>query len=216
MTGFARQFTPAELLADGVIHVIGIAASLVAVSVMLALALPRIDPLSGAGLAVYGATLIVMFVASAAYNMIPHLHWKPALRRCDQAAIFLKIAGTYTPLVVILSGLFAYGVLAAIWIAAIAGGLAKLIYGIRFERMSVAFYLALGWASVLLAWPIFVTLPLATSVLLLVGGLLYTAGVVFHLWDRLMFQNAIWHAFVLMASACHFVAISFASMTVAS
>ncbi|GIL03246.1 MAG: DNA-binding protein [Alphaproteobacteria bacterium] len=211
MAGLFRQHSGAERLADGIVHAVGILASLVGVAVLLAVALPRLNAASGTGLAIYGVTLIGMFSASAAYNLVPN--WKPALRRLDQAAIFMKIAGTYTPLVIVISGLFAYAVLAAVWVAALAGGLVKLALGPRFDRLTVPFYLTLGWASLLLAWPIFATLPLSAALLLVAGGLLYSVGVVFHLWDRLAFQNAIWHGFVLAAAACHFTAISVASLS---
>jgi hemolysin III len=208
----ARVYSPGERIADAVIHVLGIGLSLVAVALLLAHAAPRVDASTTTALAIYGAALIALFVASAAYHMVPHLHWKPLLRRFDQAAIFLKIAGTYTPLVVVLGSLFAYGLLAAIWAAALFGAIAKLAFRTRFQQISVALYLPLGWASVLLIWPIWTTLPLAATVLIIAGGVLYTVGVIFHVWEKLKFQNAIWHGFVLAASACHFAAVASASL----
>jgi hemolysin III len=212
VTNANSTFSRAEVMADGAVHLAGIAASFIAVPVLLALTLPRLDFASGVSLAIYGGAIILLFCASAAYHLVPHLHWKPALRSFDQAAIFLKIAGTYTPLVVLIGSVFAYGVLAAVWVAAIAGALGKLLFRRQFDKVSVAIYLPLGWASLLLAWPIFQTLPLVASILIVAGGVLYTVGVLFHVREKLRFQNAIWHGFVLCASACHFAAVASASL----
>jgi hemolysin III len=208
MTNKVRDYSPGERIADGIIHALGISLSIAGFVVLGVTAMPSTDTGTAIALAVYGTLLVLMFCVSAAYHMVPHAHWKPALRKCDQAAIFLKIAGTYTPLVVILGSLFGYFVLVAVWVAALFGAIAKLALGRRFETVSVAIYLPLGWASLLLAWPIFSTLPVAVSVLVVAGGILYTVGVVFHTWEQLKFQNAIWHAFVLSASACHFAAVT--------
>jgi len=210
-----RVHSVGELVADGIVHAIGIAASLIGIGALMAVALPRIDGPAAAGLGIYGVSLVAMFTASAAYNLIPAATWKPLLRRCDQAAIFLKIAGTYTPLVIVLSSLFANVVLAVVWVAALGGGIAKLVSAQRLEGFTTALYLGLGWASLLLVWPMFVALPVGCLLLLLAGGLLYTVGVAFHLWERLKFQNAIWHGFVLAAAGCHFGAVSWASLSTA-
>ncbi|MCB1455269.1 MAG: hemolysin III family protein [Nitratireductor sp.] len=208
MKGIAREISANERMADAIVHGVGIGSSLIAVPLLLAIAIPRVSMGTGISLAIYGVAIITLFTVSAAYHLVPHLDWKPVLKRFDQAAIFIKIAGTYTPLAVILGSIFAYAVLAVVWVAALAGAIAKLALGPRFERISVALYLPLGWASLLLVWPIFATLPLAISILIVTGGIIYTVGVVFHMWESLAFQNAIWHACVLVASACHFAAVS--------
>ncbi|WP_421852017.1 PAQR family membrane homeostasis protein TrhA [Oricola sp.] len=203
------EYTRAERIADGIIHVIGIGASAIAVTVLIILAVPTLDVFSTSALAVYGTTVILLFSVSAAYHMISHHEWRPILRRFDQAAIFFKIAGTYTPLVMLIGSMFAYGVLALVWTIAVLGAIAKLSFWHSIERFSVILFLALGWASLTLAWPIFATLPVVVSMLILAGGLLYSVGVIFHLWEGLRYQNAIWHGFVLAASACHFTAVSY-------
>ncbi|MFZ1815722.1 MAG: hemolysin III family protein [Rhizobiaceae bacterium] len=204
--------SPAERLADGLMHAVGIAASLIAVPLLLASALPVVGSGTGVALVIYGMAIIILFMTSAAYHMVPNLDWKPVLKRYDQAAIFLKIAGTYTPLAILLGSIFAYLFLALIWVVALAGAIAKIALGPRFEKFSVALYLPLGWASLVLLWPIFATLPALASGLIVAGGVLYTIGVLFHIREKLAFQNAIWHAFVLAASACHFMAVSNAAM----
>jgi hemolysin III len=201
------DYTRAERIADGIIHAMGIAASVVGVVVLLAIAMPMLDAFSTSALMIYGVTLVTLFCISAAYHMITHAHWKPFLRRCDQAAIFFKIAGTYTPLVILIGSAFSYSVLAVVWITALTGAIAKLSVWKQMERYSVHLFLALGWASLTLAWPIFSTLPLPVSILILTGGVLYSVGVIFHQWESLRYQNAIWHGFVLAASSCHFAAV---------
>ena len=163
-------------------------------------------------LAIYAMTVIALFLASAANNMIRHHDWKPLLQRFDHAAIYLKIAGTYTPLVVVMGSLYAYIVLAVVWTGALAGAALRMIFGDRFAKISIGLYLLLGWMSLAMLWLMFERLPMGAAVLVIVGGLLYTVGVVFHVWERLHFQRAIWHTFVLAASACHFAAVAWAAM----
>ena len=202
------DYTRAERIADGVIHVVGITASVIAVAVLLVVAVPMLEMSYSTGLAIYGLTVVTLFSVSAAYHMISHAGSRAVLRKFDQAAIFLKIAGTYTPLVLMIGTAFSYAVLAFVWIAALLGAVGKFAFGHRLEGVSVGIFLVLGWASLTLAWPIFATLPIAVSMLVLAGGVLYSIGVIFHVWEGLKYQNAIWHAFVLAASSCHFIAVT--------
>lgn len=209
------DYTRAERIADGVIHVVGITASVIAVAVLLVVAVPTLEMSYSTGLAIYGLTVVTLFSVSAAYHMISHAGSRAVLRKFDQAAIFLKIAGTYTPLVLMIGTAFSYAVLAFVWIAALLGAVGKLAFGHRLEGVSVGIFLVLGWASLTLAWPIFATLPIAVSVLVLAGGVLYSIGVIFHVWNGLKYQNAIWHGFVLAASSCHFIAVTTGAFTLA-
>lgn len=211
----ARELRIEEHVADGVIHVAGIAASLVAIAFLIAIYAPQGSAGMTAALAIYGICVVLLFSTSAAYHLIPHREWKPVLQRFDQAAIFLKIAGTYTPLVAVMGGAYAYGVLAMVWAGAVAGVLLRLFAGDKFSAVSIGLYLLLGWASVLLVSQMFERLPVGAAILVIAGGLLYTVGVVFHVWERLKFQKAIWHGFVLAASACHFIAVAWASLQTA-
>jgi hemolysin III len=215
MARLARKYSISEIAVDGVVHVVGIVASLIAVPVLLVMALPRVGLTSGIGLTVYCAALLLMFVASAAYNLIPGETLKPILRRFDQAAIYLKIAGTYTPLLALLGGLFAWGLLGVVWLAAIFGAVTKLAFVHRFERFTTITYLAMGWAGILVVLPLWRELSGGAVALLVAGGLLYSAGVVFHRWEALKYQNAIWHGFVLAAATCHFIAVSHSSFAAA-
>jgi hemolysin III len=202
------DYTRAERIADGVIHVVGITASVIAVAILLVIAVPTLEMSYSTALAIYGLTVVTLFSVSAAYHMISHAGSRAVLRKLDQAAIFLKIAGTYTPLVLMIGTAFSYAVLAFVWIAALLGAVGKVAFGHRLEGVSVGIFLVLGWASLTLAWPIFATLPIAVSILILAGGVLYSIGVIFHVWEGLKYQNAIWHAFVLAASSCHFIAVT--------
>lgn len=209
----ARDYSQAERVADATIHVIGVIAALLSVPVLVTLAaILRDDGPLVAAVAVYGATLIAMLGFSASYNLAAlrmragrALDW---LRRLDHAAIYVKIAGTYTPFAVIAGGPVGRWLLIGVWSGATLGMLAKLVAPWGWERISVVFYLALGWAFVFAAGPITQSVTGATLVLMAIGGGLYTVGVVFHLWERLPFQNAIWHLFVLVASFVFYAAVT--------
>ena len=206
----------AEHAADGIVHALGIAASLTAFVALLAAYFPKSSAGMALALAIYAITVIGLFIASAANNMILHENWKPLLQRFDHAAIYLKIAGTYTPLVMMMGSVFAYAVLAIVWIGALVGATLRLVFGDRFSRISIGLYLLLGWMSLAMLWVMFERLPVGAATLVVVGGLLYTVGVVFHVWERLRFQRAIWHVFVLAASSCHFAAVAWAATRLAA
>ena len=135
--------------------------------------------------------------------------WKNLLKRCDHAAIFLKIAGTYTPFAIVkLGGLAGYGLLAAVWAIALVGAGAKLLLRASWDRLAIVLYLALGWAVLTVIQPLAQSLPVGALLLLGLGGGLYSVGVIFHVWDGLPFQKAVWHLFVLAGTACHFGAVT--------
>ena len=204
------QYSLGERVADGTIHVVGVAASFVALIVLLVIGIRNEadTTLMVAGLAVYGIALVATFGFSAGYHLVVRPKLKEILRRLDHAAIFLMIAGTYTPFVLIrMDNAWGMGLLAVVWgMAAI--GIAIKLFAPRFlDGLSTALYLVQGWA-VLAAWePLHAALPAGVLTLLMAGGVLYTVGVVFHLWNRLPYQNAIWHGFVLSAASCHYAAV---------
>lgn len=190
-----------ERLADAALHVAGVAAALVAAPVIVSRAADLYgDTITVAGAAIYGFGLTAMLVCSASYHLVTHPLAKAILRRFDHAAIYLKIAATYTPFALLLAGGNAAAILGPIWAAALAGLALKLIAPQRVERISLALYLAMGWAILAIGGPILQGLSPAGLALMLTGGALYTLGVAFFLWDRLRFHNAIWHAMVLAAS----------------
>jgi hemolysin III len=203
------KYTIGERVADGVLHVIGVIASLVAAVALVIFAFRHLPSLSFVSVAIYGVGLVAVFGCSAAYHLINRPALKAILRRFDQAAIYVKIAATYTPFAVVkLGGLVGYSLLGSVWSIGVLGVATKLLWPERFVRTSYVLYLALGWSGILVLVPL--TLAVTPSVLLLlaIGGCLYTIGVAFHLWSKLRYHNAIWHAFVLAASCFHFAAVT--------
>jgi hemolysin III len=205
------SYTRNEIIADACVHAIGVTAGVVALAALLALAGPKLSLLEITSIAIYGATMVAMLVFSASYNLITVTAWKDMLRRCDQAAIFLKIAGTYTPFALAkMGGTWGFTLLALVWLVALLGGGAKLIFGEGYERLSIALYLALGWIGLLFLQPLIAAVPTESLLLLALGGLAYTCGVAFHVWDSLPYQNVIWHLFVLGGTALQFAAVAVA------
>ena len=157
---------------------------------------------------IYAAGLVAMLGFSAAYNMWPVSPTKWVLRRFDHSAIYLLIAGTYTPFIAQLKISFASGgLLTGVWLTAGFGVVLKLVLPGRFDRVAVVLYLLLGWSGVMVYGSVIASLPSLTLWLLAAGGVLYSMGVIFHLWRSLRFQNAIWHIFVLLAAGCHYTAV---------
>ncbi len=203
-----RVYDREELIADGIIHGAAIVAVLYG-GLFLLTRDTRIGTAQIAGLVVYLVALLCMLSFSMAYNLWPRSPVKWILRRFDHSAIYLMIAGTYTPLLLqLLNGALAAILGATVWIGALAGVCIKVMRPGRYDGIAIAAYLALGWVGVFAASSFMAVLPLATMVLIVIGGLLYSAGVPFYLWEKLRFQNAIWHVFVVAAAAAHFVAIA--------
>jgi len=196
--------TRAEKIADGVIHIIGLVFAISAGSILLALAFFRTGPGEYAAAILYVASLLTVLSISLLYNMWPLTPGKWVLRRVDHSAIYLLIAGTYTPFLVQLPDRATSTImLTCIWIAAAAGMALKILLPGRFDRLAVAFYLATGWSGVVLANELSAVLPQTTLTLLAIGGIVYTVGVVFYVWRSLRFQSAVWHAFVVAGAALH-------------
>ena len=205
--GLHWRYDRAELIADGAVHALGVTLA-IAGAIALLQAARSLAPVELAAAAIYAAGLVTVLGVSAAYNTLPVSPLKGRLRRFDHAAIYLLIAGTYTPFLTQLkNGLVAAVLLAGVWGASVAGMALKLALPGRYDRLSVGFYLLVSWSGVAAYEAVLDVLPGSTLALLAAGGVLYTTGVVFHLWESLRFQNAIWHAFVLAAAACHYGAV---------
>jgi hemolysin III len=202
------NYDRAELIADGVVHGIGVFGGLVAATVLIVLTAIYAGPLDVAVVSVYVAGLLAMLVLSATYNLWPVSRAKWVLRRFDHSAIYLLIAATYTPFIMELkSSVFAMALLAGVWCVAIVGIVLKLVLPGRFDRISVGLYLAMGWSGLMLYGRVVAALPTLALWFVVAGGALYSFGVIFHAWRRLRFQNAIWHCFVLLGAACHYTAV---------
>jgi hemolysin III len=203
-----RPYGPLELAADKWIHISGITAGVVGAVILVA------TVATGQNVAIFFATLayavglVTMLSCSAAYNLAPPGRAQAILRRVDHAAIFLMIAGTYTPLTTRhLDGVWFYAMISAVWAGALAGAVLKLTLPHRFERYSLAAYMGLGWVIVIAIGPLLQSTDTVTLILIAAGGVLYSVGTGFYAWAALPFQNAIWHAFVLAAAACHYAAV---------
>lgn len=205
-----RVYTVGELKIDLAIHVVGILAAVIAVIALLDTAMRSSGSSHFAAILVYAAGLLAMLGFSAAHNHTHLPRCKEVLRRCDQAAIFLMIAGTYTPFYANIDAPgWRWGLMSTIWLLALTGLGVKLVCPRLLDRGSVLAYLFLGWIGLTGLQPLFDNLTLSTIALLAVGGFLYMFGVVFHLWERLRFHNAIWHAVVVVAAGCHYCAVLF-------
>lgn len=199
------DYTRSERVADGSMHAIGVIGAVLGATVLLIWSAQVASPWEITAVSIYAITLIATFTASAFYHMTPWESIRPVLRRIDHAAIYLKIAGTYTPLVVMIGSGLAYVVLGIVWALAVIGMVLKLVFWSTPGRFGPALYLIMGWLSVVLFWSSWSQVPIGY---ILAGGLLYTVGVVFYAAKKMRFSNAIWHGFVIAASACFFVAIS--------
>ena len=196
-----------EQAADRAIHALGIGLGTIAAIALVWMAAIEGQPGDLASILIYAAGLMAMLGCSAAYNVFHTSGRREWLRRLDHAAIFAMIAGTYTPFTTRLASGWSSGLTAVIWTVAAAGIALKLWQPRRIEAISIVLYLALGWIGLAAAGPFAATLEARTLVLLALGGLVYTVGVVFHLWRRLPYQNAIWHGFVLVAAGIHYFAV---------
>ncbi len=202
------SYSRAEYLSDTVIHVSGLVIVLISVPVLITMtAFVRGDFPALLATTVYGVTLIAMILCSALYNIVGQGRWAWLLQRLDHSAIYAKIAGTYTPFT-LLSGSHALWLLAGLWGAALAGMGLKALSPERFRWLALALYMAMGWAGLLAGSSFLATLSTPVMTLIVTGGLLYTVGVVFYLFDRLPFHYTIWHIFVLIASMVLYAAVT--------
>ncbi len=197
-----------ELIADGVVHAVGIVFGLIAATVLVVLTAVYASTLDIVAVSIYVAGLLSMLVLSASYNLWPVSRTKWVLRRFDHSGIYVLIAATYTPFIMELKdSVFAIALLIGVWCVAIFGIVLKLAYPGRFDRLAVGLYLALGWSGIMLYDSVVTALPRMALWYVLAGGALYSLGVIFHAWRRLRFQNVIWHCFVLLGAACHYTAV---------
>jgi hemolysin III len=197
-----------EELANSITHGIGLALSIAGFVVLLVLAAMRGTAWQIVGCAVYGTTLVCVYTASTLYHGIPRPHFRRILKILDHSAIYLLIAGTYTPfLLVNLRGAWGWSLLGVVWGLAIAGIVFKVWFVDRFKVLSTAIYIAMGWLALIAVKPLFAAVPIAGFIWLVAGGFLYTVGVLFFAWKRVPYNHTIWHVFVMAGSICHYLAV---------
>lgn len=204
------RYTLGEEIANSVIHGVGIVLGIAGLGVLTAFASLRGDAWHIVGCSIFGAALILLYTTSTLYHSIPHPRAKAVMRTLDHSAIFILIAGTYTPfLLVNLRGPWGWSLFGIIWGLALIGIALRVARGRRSTLLSVGLYVGMGWAVVVAIEPMLDGVAPGGLLLLLLGGLAYTLGVVFYVWKRLPYHHAIWHGFVLAGSILHFFAILF-------
>src|SRR5215510_7893982 len=201
------DYDRAEIIADGVVHAIGVCLGLIGAVTIVVFAV-KLERIEVVPILVYVIGLVTMLGLSAAYNMWPVSPAKWVLRRFDHSAIYLLIAGTYTPFLAQMKSVLAStGLGVGVWLSAVIGIALKLALPGRFDRLAVVLCLLLGWSGVI-AYDSLASAVLGASLwLLVIGGILYSVGALFHVWRGLRFQNAIWHGFVVLAASCHYAAM---------
>jgi hemolysin III len=202
-----RSPSRGEDIASSITHGIGFAASLLALPVLVVVAAARNDPWQIAGGTIFGITLVLLYGASTVYHALPPSSAKRVFRALDQSAIYLLIAGTYSPFTLgVLRGPWGWSLFGTVWALAGGGIVVTSLLGERFPHVSTALYLFMGWLVIVAIRPLMAHVSPVGLGLLAAGGLSYTIGVAFYLWERLRYGHVVWHLFVAAGSACHFFA----------
>ena len=208
MAGSARDWSIGEEIAHSVSHGIGIVLSIAGLAVLVASAALRGDAWHVTSSAIFGTTLVLMYTASTFYHAVPLARARRVLRTLDHSAIYLLIAGTYTPFTLgPLRGPWGWSLFAVVWTAAVAGVVFKSVAIGRAPILSVALYVTMGWCVVVAFGPLARSVEAGGIALLIVGGVCYTLGIVFYAWHRLRFGHFVWHLFVLAGSVLHYLAV---------
>lgn len=199
-----------EEIANSISHGVGLAAALAATPFLIAYAVQREGAAFMVGTSVFAATMVLLYLASTLYHALPRGQAKRVFRVIEHGAIFVLIAGTYTPFTLgVLRGAWGWTLFGLVWGLAAGGVLLKAVGGVRYPALSVLLYLGMGWLIVVAIRPLWLHVPLAGLVWLLSGGIAYTAGVAFFAAKQLRFSHFVWHLFVLAGSTCHFIAVQF-------
>ncbi|MEZ8291062.1 hemolysin III family protein [Vibrio splendidus] len=203
------EYSDIEERANAITHGLGVVLGVVGLILLLIRAFDyQADMLTVASMAVYGSSIILLFLASTLYHSITTEKTKRLLKTLDHCAIYLLIAGSYTPFLLVgLRTPLAMGLMAVIWGIALVGIIMKIAFVYRFKRLSLFIYLAMGWLSLIVVYQLAMNIDIGGLVLLAVGGVIYSLGVIFYVAKRIPYNHAIWHLFVLAGCACHFFAI---------
>ncbi len=198
-----------EELANAVTHGIGLVLSLIGLPILILVALDRGERAMVIGASVFGATLIALYAASTLYHAVPHPTIKQRLRVVDHAAIYLLIAGTYTPFTLgVLRGTWGWTLFGIVWTLAALGVLFKVVFGSgAMAKLSTAIYVAMGWVIIIAIKPLMASMEYAGLMLLVAGGLCYTGGVIFYVDRHRAWTHPVWHLFVMGGSICHYFAV---------
>lgn len=203
-----REQSLGEEIANSISHGVGLILALIVLPVLVIAALRQGSTSALVGASVYAVALVLLYLASTIYHALPPNRAKRLFRVLDHAAIFLLIAGTYTPFTLgVLRGPWGWTLLVLVWSMALAGITLKVAWGIRYKAISTIVYLGMGWMAVLAAREVWLRMPAPGIGWLVAGGLAYTVGVVFFVAERMRYSHLAWHLFVLAGSACHTCAV---------
>ncbi|CDU07879.1 Hemolysin III [Vibrio coralliirubri] len=205
----ASEYSDIEERANAITHGLGVVLGVVGLILLLVRAFDyQADMLTVASMAIYGSSIILLFLASTLYHSITTEKTKRLLKTLDHCAIYLLIAGSYTPFLLVgLRTPLAMGLMVVIWGIALVGIIMKIAFVYRFKRLSLFIYLAMGWLSLIVVYQLAMNIEMGGLVLLALGGMIYSLGVIFYVAKRIPYNHAIWHLFVLAGCACHFFAI---------
>lgn len=199
---------PLEEWINTATHAVAALLSVIGTVALLMLAAESRDPWKIVSFAVFGVSLVLLYLASSAYHSCRHPELRRRFKMLDHCAIYLLIAGTYTPfLLVNMRDTVGWVMFAAIWLLALGGIALKLIYGHRLKLLRVGIYIGMGWLILFAATDLAAAVSDLALKLIIAGGIVYTGGVVFYLAERIPYNHAIWHLFVLAGSVCHFLAV---------
>jgi hemolysin III len=205
-----ERYTPGEEITNAILHGVGLGLALAALAVLVVMASLSGNAWHIVSFSIYGATLVLLYLSSTLYHSFYAGKAKRLFRIFDHSAIYLLIAGTYTPITLIaLRGRLGWTVFGVVWGIAVLGIVGKAFWAHKFVFMSTLLYIAMGWLVVAVIKPVLENLNTVSLVFLGVGGLFYTLGTVFYLWRKLKYHHAIWHLFVLAGSICHFFTVLF-------
>ncbi len=197
-----------EEIANSVTHGVGAGLAIAGLAVLVVLAVRYGDPWQIVSVSIFGASLVILYSASTLYHAVQQPRLKSVLRKLDHASIYLLIAGTYTPFLLIsLRGPTGWTLLAVVWIMATLGVLWKMFFTGRFEVIATIVYILMGWMGVVAVRDMLANVPPAGILFLFAGGIVYTLGVIFYAIEKIPYNHAVWHLFVLGGSICHFAAV---------
>jgi hemolysin III len=203
-----RSWSLGEEVAHSVTHGIGLLAAIAGLVVLVIMAAATGDAWRITACAIYASTLVLLYASSTLYHALSATRARRVFRVLDHSAIFLLIAGTYTPFALVsLRGPWGWTLLGIVWGLALLGIAAKVVFGARWPIISTALYICMGWVVLVAARPLVERVPPGAIALLVAGGLAYTGGVAFYAWTRLRYGHAIWHLFVIAGSVCHYLAV---------
>jgi hemolysin III len=203
-----RHYTVGEEIANSITHGIGALLSIAGLVVLIMMASMYGNLFHLTCFSIYGTSLILLYLASTLYHSLPGQTVKRIFKKLDHSAIFVLIAGSYTPLMLInIKGVLGWAITITVWVLAILGIIIKCLFIKKFEKLSLCIYIVMGWLCLLAFKEIFLNIPAQSLTFLVIGGLLYSAGIIFYVWDRLPYNHGIWHLFVLGGSIFHYFSI---------